>query len=241
MRRIRPGKAPAIPGWPEYLSERAAAVRDPRLARFFTAGCPAPDTPIGEAPLVALDMETTGLDERRHAIVSIGLVPFTLARIALHERRYWVVRPPRPLSEASVAFHHITHSDIAQAPDLEEILEGLVAGLAGRLAVVHFRHIERPFLDAGVKARLGEGLLFPVIDTMSLEARRHRQSLLARFRRWLGRPPASIRLYDSRARYGLPVYSGHHALIDALATAELLQAQIATHFDPATPVGELWS
>ncbi|QFU00692.1 DNA polymerase III PolC-type [Halomonas sp. THAF5a] len=241
MRLPRGRRPPAVPGWPEYLAKRATLAQDPLLARFFATGMPGPETPIGEAPMVALDMETTGLDERRHAIVSIGLVPFTLGRIHLAERRYWVLRPPRPLNAQSVTFHHITHSDIAGAPDLNEILEELLAAIAGRLMVVHYRHIERPFLEAAVKARRGEGLMCPVIDTMSLEARWHRQSLLARFKRWIGRPPASIRLYDSRARYGLPVYSGHHALIDALATAELLQAQVATHFTPETPVGELWS
>ncbi len=230
-----------VPDWASYLERRAATAEDPRLARFFAAGTPAPDTPIAEAPLVALDMETTGLDARRNSIVSIGLVPFTLGRVALSQRRYWIVRPRRTLSAKSVTFHHITHADIAGAPELDDIVEELLDTLAGRLAVVHYRHIERPFLDVAIKARLGEGVMFPMIDTMSLEARIHRQSLVARFKRWIGRPPASIRLYDSRERYGLPPYQGHHALTDALATAELLQAQIAHHYSPETPVGSIWS
>ena len=77
--------------WPAYLQQRADEARDPLLKAFFAAGCPAPETPIGEAPLVALDLETTGLDVQRHAIVSIGLVPFSLSRIPLARRRYWVV------------------------------------------------------------------------------------------------------------------------------------------------------
>ncbi|MDR5868032.1 3'-5' exonuclease [Halomonas koreensis] len=230
-----------IPDWPGYLASRLSQAGDPRLSRFFAAGTLDPDTPIGEAPLVALDMETTGLDARRNSIVSIGLVPFTLPRIGLSGRRYWIVRPRRPLSARSVTFHHITHADIDRAPELDDVLGELLDALAGRLAVVHYRHIERPFLDVAVKARLGEGVMFPVIDTMSLEARIHRQSLMARFKRWIGRPPASIRLYDSRSRYGLPPYQGHHALTDALATAELLQAQIAHHYRPETPVGTIWS
>ncbi|MBD3894879.1 3'-5' exonuclease [Halomonas sp. ML-15] len=240
MPSLRPFKRPA-PNWPDYLARRAAEARDPRLAEFFAAGQLDPEMPIGEAPLVALDMETTGLDERRHAIVSIGLMPFSLGRIRLAERRYWVVRPPRPLVRQSVAFHRITDSEIEHAPDLDDILDELLAALAGRLAVVHYRHIERPFLDAAVQARRGEGLRFPMIDTMSLEARIHRQSLWARFRRWMGRPPVSIRLHNSRERYGLPPYQGHHALVDALATAELLQAQIAARHQPSTPIGQLWS
>ncbi|MCS3903817.1 DNA polymerase-3 subunit epsilon [Methylohalomonas lacus] len=230
----------AAPDWPQYLAQRAATARDARLARFFAAGTIAPDTPINEAPLVALDMETTGLDPQRHAIVSIGLVPFTLNRIALAQRRYWVVRPLRPLSDESVAFHHITHADIAQAPIIDAILAELLEALAGRLVVVHFRHIERPFLNTTLQALLGEGIQFPVIDTMSIEARRYRQSIWARFRRWIRRPPVSIRLHNSRMRYGLPAYQGHHALTDALATAELLQAQIARHFPADVPIGSLW-
>lgn len=159
----------------------------------------------------------------------------------MSERRYWVVKPARPLAEESITFHHITHSEIAHAPDIDDILDELLDALAGRLVVVHFRHIERPFFNAAIKARRGEGIMFPVIDTMSLEARLHRQSLWARFRRWLGRPPVSIRLNASRQRYGLPAYQGHHALVDALATAELLQAQIAHHYQPDTPLHDVWS
>ncbi|WP_016853753.1 hypothetical protein [Halomonas smyrnensis] len=34
---------------------------------------------------------------------------------------------------------------------------------------------------------------------------------------------------------------GHHAPTDALAAAELLQAQIAYHDSSETPVGAIWS
>ncbi|MCB8888827.1 3'-5' exonuclease [Vreelandella malpeensis] len=240
MKGIRPRQRITQTDWAGYLARRADHAQDDMLARFFQARLPAPDTPIADVPMVALDMETTGLDERRHAIVSIGLVHFTLARIPLATRRYWVVKPPRPLEESSVAYHHITHSEVDHAPDLDLILEALLEELAGRLVVVHFRNIERPFLDAAVKARRGEGVLFPMIDTMSLEARLHRQTLWARFRRWLGRPPVSIRLDASRQRYGLPSYQGHHALVDALATAELFQAQVAHHYSPETPLERFW-
>lgn len=240
MYEIRPRQKIVQADWISYMAERALRSQDSALKRFFETSLPGPGTPIGEVPMVALDMETTGLDERRHGIISIGAVPFTLNRIKLTERRYWVVKPPRPLDEASIAYHHITHSEIANAPDLDVVLNDVLETLAGRLVVVHFRNIERPFLDAAVKDRRGEGVMFPMIDTMSLEARLHRQTLWARFRRWIGQPPVSIRLNASRARYGLPAYQGHHALLDALATAELFQAQIAHRYDPDTPLNTLW-
>lgn len=223
------------------MAARAGAAQAPTLARYYAAGPPAADMPLGEVPFLALDIETTGLDEARHAIVSVGIVPFDLDRIRLAGRHYWVVHPPRALSSRSVTFHHITHADIENAPDFAEVLPSLLEAMTGRVVVAHYRHIERSFLDAAVKARLGEHLLFPVIDTMAIEAHRHRLSLWARFRRWLGHPPVSIRLNDSRQRYGLPAYQGHHALVDALATAELFQAQVATHLGRNAPVGRLWS
>lgn len=228
--------------WPDYAAYCAHTSGVPKLAAFHSEGYPSPRTPIRDVPLVAMDIETTGLDASADAIVSVALVPFTLRRIRLAERHYWIVRPPSDaLSNQSVVLHHITHSDIEQAPDLSTVLDDLLATLAGRIAVVHYRNMERYFLDAAICERLGEGLLFPVIDTMGLEAERYRFSLRSRLGQWFGRAPVSIRLGASRQRYGLPVYQGHHALRDAIATAELFQAQIAWRYRPETPLERLWS
>lgn len=236
----RVSRQQAAPNWPDYMAARAKEVSQPQLASFFAAGTLDPDMPIGQAPLVAMDFETTGLDGSRHDIVSVGLIPFTLERIRPAQGRYWVLAPRRRLSDESVTFHHITHAEVAQAPDFSTILDDLLAQLAGRLVVVHYRQLERTFLDAAIRERLGDGLLIPMIDTMSIEARIHRQSWWARLRRWAGRPMASIRLHESRQRYHLPAYTGHHALVDSLATAELLQAQILHHYGWETPVSALW-
>jgi len=88
--------------------------------------------------------------------------------------------------------------------------------------------------------RIQEQLFFPVIDTMVLEEQilRKQRSVISSL---LGRRSnLSLRLPDIRERYGLPRYHLHHAMTDALATAELLQAQIAHHFDENTPISRLW-
>ena len=135
----------------------------------------------------------------------------------------------------------------------------VAAGLAGvvpgiRTVLVH--DAARAFTPAEVFERViaavastGGGVIpvLPVIDTMALEARlhrRHKSGLFAGlFANLFGRnaAPLSIRLADSRARYHLPRYRAHHALTDALATAELLQAQIAHHFKPDTTLKEVWA
>jgi len=240
-----PADSPSTPrDWPGRFEALASGTRVPMLARYYAGGVVEADTPVAEVPLVALDVETTGTNPDRDGIVSLGLVPFTLGRIHCPASRYWVLRPRRPLSARSIAIHRITHRELRFAPDLSRILPDLLDALAGRVVVVHYRGIERPFLARAVRERLGEALEFPLVDTMELEARVYRRwqtAPLIRFlSRLVGRHPASIRLAQSRARYGLPMYSPHHALTDALASAELFQAQIAWRFDPQTPIGDLW-
>ena len=227
--------------WAARFASLAVSAQDPRLQAFYQAGCVAADTPLEQVPLLALDVETTGLDANQHAIVSLGLLPFTLKRIRCGEACYWVVKPASELSSESVTFHHITHSDIQNAPRLGQILDELLTAMAGKVMVVHYRSIERSFLDQALRQQIGEGLQFPVIDTMQLEARLYPKRQPGWFGRLLGRQPISIRLADSRLRYNLPSYQAHHALTDALATAELLQAQVASHYSAQTPVSELWS
>lgn len=235
--------APTPPAWPQRFAELAGAARDPRLRAFYQQGVPPSDTPLSALPMVALDVETTGLDPRTDEIVSVGVVPMSLACIRASASRHWIVRPRGALSAESVTIHAITHAQVATAPDLGEILGEVLEAIGGRVVVVHCRAIERSFLNAALQERIGEGIEFPVIDTMELEARLHRTAKPGLLARLFGRTPAkvSIRLADSRARYHLPRYRAHHALTDALATAELLQAQVAHRFAPGAPASELWS
>jgi DNA polymerase-3 subunit epsilon len=87
--------------------------------------------------------------------------------------------------------------------------------------------------------RFGEGLLFPLIDTLEIERAVGQRSGVNPLK-WFSSRPRSLRLADARRRYHLPEYAPHHALTDALATAELFQAQIAHHGDPGDPVSRWW-
>ena len=227
--------------WPQRFAELAAAAHDERLKRFYAAGAVAGDTPLSAVPLMALDVETTGLDPVRDGIVSIGLVPMRLDRILASQSRHWILKPRTALGEESVTIHGITDSQVDTAPDLIEILDEVLQHMAGHVLVVHCSAIERQFLNGALRPRIGEKIEFPVIDTMELEARLLRKKRLGLFARLFGHKQRSIRLAASRSRYGLPRYRPHHALTDALASAELLQAQIAHRFSPETPVSALWS
>ena len=89
--------------------------------------------------------------------------------------------------------------------------------------VAHHAKIELTFLTQACQKLYGVSPRFPVIDTMRIA------------KRWLERrnkeiEQGDLRLFNLRKRYGLPMYQAHNALSDAIATAELLQAQIG-HMD----------
>ncbi|MGB5446141.1 MAG: 3'-5' exonuclease [Psychromonas sp.] len=229
-----------ILNWPAYLQLQAQESHDLRLQKFYNSGTYDDDTPLSEIDFVALDFETTGLDPAKNSIISIGLVPFNLQRIFCGKAKEWYINPQDNLQENTIIIHGITHSDLKGAPDLRRVLDQLLDELAGKVVVVHYRRIERDFLDRNLRALINEGIIFPIVDTMQIEAKLQRTTSL-KFLNWLtGKRPQSIRLANSRSRYNLPAYPPHDALTDAIATAELLQAQIKYHFTPDTPIRKLW-
>lgn len=225
--------------WVRHFKDLSQSSSNEHLQTYYSQGMVSGDTPMDTVPLVALDFETTGLNSKQDDIVSIGLVPFSIQRIRCSQTKHWIVKPNCPLEEESVVIHQITHSDILNAPDLTQVLRELLHAIAGKVVVVHYRHIERDFLTNALMQRIGEGIHFPVIDTMALEQHllRGNRSLVAKL---LNQALPSVRLPDCRQRYGLPTYQLHHATIDAIATAELLQAQLAHHFSSDVPVSQLW-
>ena len=230
----------ATPDWHLRFQRLAQEAQDSRIKSYYQAGIINEDTPLSEVPFVALDFETTGLNSNSDDIVSIGLVPFDLHRIYCRQSQHWVVKPKVKLEEDSVVIHGITDTEVKAAPQLEVILEEVLQALAGKIVVVHYKNIERQFFYQALMECIGEGIEFPVVDTLDIEYAIQREQCRGFFN-WLKRKkPGSVRLGQSRQRYGLPAYQPHHALTDALATAELLQAQFQYYFAPETPLSEVW-
>lgn len=229
-----------ILNWPAYFRFNAFKCMDKRLEKFYLQGAVSEETPLSEIEFVALDFETTGLDANENSIISIGLVPFTLNKIRCKDSKHWYIRPQDKLEENTVVIHGITHSDLSDAPTLNAVLDDFLSELAGKVVVVHYRNIERQFLDKNLQDLIGEGIMFPVIDTMQIEAD-IRESEKWSIKNFFKRSSSiSLRLANSRERYNLPTYTAHHALVDAIATAELFQAQVQYHFSPETSIKKLW-
>lgn len=211
------------------LRRRPALPPPGPLRDVLTAPVPGPSTPHTDLRLLAVDLETTGLDPATDRILSIGLVPVDGDRVVLAGARRLVVRGAQDVG-SSATVHGLTDDQVAQGVPLEEALTVVLTALRGRLLLGHHVVIERTFLSAACEAVLGAPLTCPCVDTMVLAHR------LLDLRWGQDPPPGSLRLDAARRRHGLPRYRSHEALTDALACAELYLAQVAAlgHGRPVT-------
>ncbi len=176
-------------------------------------------TPVGDLALLAVDLETTGLSVHHDSILSVGVVPVDRGRIDLGRARRWVVAHGDP-GEA-VTVHGLTHDDLEEGRPLPAVLADLRDALAGRVMVAHHAPFETGFLRAAYRGLGEEPPPLTAVCTLRLQRR-----VLAHA--GVHEPPrGALRLWQARARFGLPAVRAHDALGDALACAELYLAQVA--------------
>lgn len=175
-----------------------------------------------EVVLWAVDLELTGLDPRTAHVLSLGAVPIREGTIRWGERWYTLVRPPSEDAAATDAIpvHELLPSECSVAPPIATIVAELATRLSGAALVLHWsaldlRVLKRAFRDSGVAWPRP-----PVVDTALLLGHVDQR------RRIVEPHPVATptQLAAAREALGLPAYSEHHALYDALATAELLLA-----------------
>ncbi|WP_265455602.1 3'-5' exonuclease [Aeromonas salmonicida] len=231
---------PHAPDWADLFKTLSEQAIDDMLRRYYSVPMVKADTPLEDTPFVSVDFETTGLNSNDDLILTIGLVPLTIDRIRCAGSAHWIVNPNRALNSESVVIHGITDSDVIHAPQISQVLGDFLDAIAGKIVLVHYKSIERTFLNAAITRCIGEGIKFPVVDTLDIEYALQIRECRGFFNRLIGKKPGSVRLGDVRKRYGLPMYPPHHALTDALATAELFQAQVQHHFCRTTLISDLW-
>ena len=164
-------------------------------------------------------METTGLDGDCDRAISLGWVIIKNASIKLSSARH-ILLDNGPIDEKTIAIHMITDQDIAELGRNPSVaMRYLRQLLLDKVLVVHHAPIEQAFLE---KLWIEHGLkplTLVMLDTLAMEREKHsrQQTMLSN---------DAFRLSECRKRYGLPEYTGHNALSDAQATAELLLAQL---------------
>jgi DNA polymerase-3 subunit epsilon len=169
--------------------------------------------------LWALDLETSGLQASRDRILAVGMVPVRGGVIRYGERYATLVRPPHgeTLSTEGLRAHHLLPTDLADAPPVAVVLPEVDRRLREGALLLHHARLDLGFLR---EAYRDAGRRWPaprVVDTVDLLVRLHRR--VHHFRPHP--PPPRTGLADARAQLGLPSYTAHDALSDALATAEL--------------------
>ena len=183
------------------------------------------------ASFAVVDLEMTGLDPRTHEVLSVGVVPVDDGRIILGSSFYSTVRPLVAPNSQTVVIHGIRPIDAATARPADEVARELVEQLGERILVAHVADIERAFLTPWLRDAGYQPGLFVDTDVLArLVISRRGGSLVE----------THVGLGDAAAHFGLPEHRRHHALGDALTTAQLFLATASLLFpDRDASVAEL--
>jgi len=213
-----------------YEAQRKRAfVHAPKgaLKNFLSVPFPDPNTPFSDIDILAVDFETTGLHAVNDKLLSVGFVELNHQQISLKNSYHQIIKTQTALQAENVIIHQITDQQKEQGAPLKEVVEHLLDALAGKVMLVHFARIERQFLKQACIELYGISPPFPIIDTLMVAKRQ-------RDKRDVAYDPSELRLPALRQQYGLPNHFAHNALNDALATAELLLAQVNNTDDALT-------
>ena len=123
----------------EIRRRRGLAKAAPGIMHDFLA-TPFPDkrSSCQSVEVVALDLETTGLDPKRDNILSFGLVLIKKMTIHLDTSEHQLVCVDEDIPEESAVIHQITDDIAARGMPLREVLPNLLRQLAGRIMLAHY-------------------------------------------------------------------------------------------------------
>lgn len=170
-------------------------------------------TPLAEATLVVVDLETTGTDPAGDAITEIGAVKVRGGEVLGEFRSF--VDPERPIPAYIASLTGITDESVAGAPSIRTVLPMFLDFVGDAALVAHNARFDISFLSTQAAACEIAWTKPRVLDTLTLaravfrrdEVRDHKLSTLA-------------------AHVGASITPDHRALSDARATVDVLHAII---------------
>lgn len=173
---------------------------------------------------ICLDLETTGVNAETDKVLSIGWVEINNMHVELSSsRELFINSDAKNIKAETAVINHITPEMLEIGCSLDEAMQQFFVHAKGKVIVAHGCCIEQAFIDKYFQRAFS---LSPVplvwLDTLAIE--KH----ISRFSQ--SSSEVDYRLSSVRQQYGLPEYNNHGALIDALATAELLLAQMKKIF-----------
>src|SRR5712691_9398116 len=158
---------------------------------------------------VAIDLETTGLDPRRDAMVSLAAIPFLDGAPAAGY--VTLVDPERPIPPESTAVHGLTDGMVRGAPPLEHVLRDAESVIEGAVLVGH-----NVGFDVAVLARARRARGLPRLPNRSVDTSRLAASLHPEWR--------DLSLERVAERLDVEVVARHTAEGDALTAGRIFVA-----------------
>ncbi|HRE29353.1 MAG TPA: exonuclease domain-containing protein, partial [Anaerolineales bacterium] len=159
---------------------------------------------MSQPTLVALDIETTGLDAQRDAIIEIGAIRFRGDRI--EGEFHTLLNPGRSIPRNVVELTGITDAMVARAPRADDKLPELAEFVGDDPVVGHNVRFDLSFLRNGRVLRYNEGVdTYPIASTLMPTATRYNLGALAR-------------------QLGIVLPATHRALDDTRVTVAVYQA-----------------
>lgn len=188
---------------------------------FLSVAFPDNNLPLDQISILAVDFETTGLDSNKDQLLSIGYVEIKQGKVLLSTATHIIIKCEQDLSADNVAIHQITDQEKDEGVPLVEAIEQLLTDLAGKVMLAHYAKIEKTFLNQACLQCFGSSPIYPILDTLAIAKKRLDKTNQAY-------DPSQLRLGALRDSFLLPTHYAHNALNDAVATAELILAEV-TH------------
>ena len=196
-----------------------ARVRGTALQRCWSVPLPATGSDWRRVSFLVVDAEMSSLDVSDGELLSVGWVCVENGSIALDSARHYLVKAEKSVGD-SATIHQLRDCEVDAGALPGEVLGRFLETAAGKVLVAHNASLDLAYLNAVSRLEFGAPVLLPAVDTLIQE-----QRLMSR--RDLVVKPGDLRLQACRDRYNLPRLPAHNALVDALATAELLIAMAA--------------
>ena len=174
---------------------------------------PSPDLRAAHSvgSFVVVDVESSGLDVFADRLIAIGAVRVERSCIDLSSSFYQVLRQPESSAKDNILVHGITGTEQREGLDPVEVLVAF-AEFVGKTPLVGWNsNFDDIMIRRATEEHLGERWKLDWLDLAWLAPALHPETA-----------KKCIGLDAYLAKHGIEVLSRHHALADAVATAQLL-------------------
>mgnify|MGYP002661332550 CR=1 FL=1 len=161
---------------------------------------------------VAIDCEMTGLNPRKHHLLSVAAIHINGNTIDTGNGLHLVCRPPVMPDRDTIVIHGLRSADVEHGMSYEEMLAVLLPFINNRPIVGFCPQIDTAFLNPLIKQYMGINLPNEVLDVRRLYSIRQGNCNP-------DTPNSTQQLPKILAHYNIPELGSHDAYNDAVMTA----------------------